>query len=109
MTEAHRLRPELFELTVELLDTLLRAERPKEALAVVEALRGPARAHGRVRLAEATAAYALGDEERVRRLLAEGIRVDGMREGEVSPDRLWLAVHPGKPVTPEYDFRMTED
>ncbi|MFI2733594.1 DUF5107 domain-containing protein [Streptomyces sp. NPDC018711] len=109
MTEAHRLRPELFELTVELLDTLLRAERPKEALAVVEALRGPARAHGRVRLAEAKAAYALGDEDRVRRLLAEGIRVDNMREGEVSLDRLWLAVHPGKPVPPEYDFRMTED
>ncbi|AJF70204.1 DUF5107 domain-containing protein [Streptomyces vietnamensis] len=109
MVEAHRLRPDLFELTVEVLDALLRAERPEEALAVVEALRGPARGHGRVRLAEAKAAYALGDEDRVRRLLAEGIRVDNMREGEVSLDRLWIAVHPGQPVPPEYDFRMTED
>ncbi|MFF5205789.1 DUF5107 domain-containing protein [Streptosporangium sp. NPDC000396] len=108
MAEAHRLRPDLRELTVEVLDSLLRAGRPAEALAVIEALPEPARGHGRVRLAEANAAHARGDDDRVRRLLAEGIRVDNMREGEVSLDTLWLAVHPGQPVPPAYDFRMSE-
>ncbi|MGW0767174.1 DUF5107 domain-containing protein [Streptomyces sp. NPDC002676] len=108
LAEAHRLRPGLRELTVEALDALLRADRPKAALAVIEALPEGVRDHGRIRLAEANAAHACGDDDRVRRLLAEGIRVDNMREGEVSLDTLWLAVHPGQPVPPAYDFRMSE-
>ncbi|MET9182329.1 DUF5107 domain-containing protein [Kitasatospora aureofaciens] len=108
MTEAHRLAPELRELTVEVLDALLRAGRPKAALTLIEALPESARDHGRMRLAEAQAAHACGDDDRVRRLLAEGIRVDNMREGEVSLDTLWLAVHPGRPVPAQYDFRMAE-
>ena len=31
-----------------------------------------------------------------------------MREGELSLDALWTAVHP-VPVPPAYDFRMSED
>ncbi len=108
LVEAHRLRPGLRELAVEALDALLRADRPKEALALIEDLPGATRAHGRIRLAEATAARACGDDDRVRRLLAEGIRVDNMREGEVSLDTLWRAVHPGRPLPPDYDFRMSE-
>ncbi|MFF4771677.1 hypothetical protein [Microtetraspora fusca] len=54
------------------------------------------------------AAHATGDDDRLRRLPTEGIRVDDIREGEVSLDRLWLAVHPGEPVPPGYDFRMSE-
>ncbi|MFJ8045983.1 DUF5107 domain-containing protein [Kitasatospora sp. NPDC096147] len=109
LAEAHRLRPGERALTVETLDALLAADRPTEALALVEALPGPVRAHGRIRLAEARAALATGDHDRVRRLLAEGVRVDNLREGEVSLDTLWLAVHPGQPVPPDYDFRMSED
>ncbi|MFB9369206.1 DUF5107 domain-containing protein [Kitasatospora albolonga] len=109
MAEAHQLRLDMVELGIETLDALLRADRPADALALVAALPHPARGHGRVRLAEATAAYALGDHELVRRLLAEGIRVDNMREGEVSLDALWLAVHPDLPVPPHYDFRMSEN
>lgn len=107
MAEAHQLRPGLRELTIEVLDTLLAADRVRAALALIKALPAATRAHGRIRLAEATAAHAAGDDDRVRRLLAEGIRVDNMREGEVSLDTLWLAVHPGEPVPPQYDFRMS--
>ncbi|GAA1963524.1 DUF5107 domain-containing protein [Kitasatospora viridis] len=106
--EAHLLRPALLELTIEALDSLLAAERPAEALKLIEGLPAVTRGHGRIRLAEANAAHATGDDDRVRRLLAEGIRVDNMREGEVSLDTLWQAVHPGEPVPPAYDFRMSE-
>ncbi|CAM5672044.1 hypothetical protein KAURM247S_04021 [Kitasatospora aureofaciens] len=108
MRSAHRLRPELRELTIETLDSLRRAERPAEALALIGELSPADRAHGRIRLAEAEAAYACGDDDRVRRLLAEGIQVDTMREGELSLDTLWLAVHPGTAVPPQYDFRMAD-
>ncbi|GAA2781143.1 DUF5107 domain-containing protein [Kitasatospora sp. CM 4170] len=108
MAEAHILRPDLRELTTEVLDALLRADRPKDVLAVIEPLPAAVRGNGRIRLAEAKAAHALGDDDHVRELLAEGIRVDNMREGEVSLDTLWLAVHPGRPVPPHYDFRMSE-
>ncbi|MEU0567180.1 DUF5107 domain-containing protein [Nonomuraea sp. NPDC005983] len=108
MLRAHRLRPDLLELTIEALDALLAAGRAEEALRVIGALPSADRGHGRVRLAEADAAYASGDHDRVRRLLAEGIRVDNLREGEVSLNTLWLAVHPGEPVPSAYDFRMSE-
>ncbi|TQF01397.1 hypothetical protein E6W39_03020 [Kitasatospora acidiphila] len=54
------------------------------------------------------ATHATGDGDRVRRLPAEGIRVDDRREGEASPDTRRLAVHPGRPVSPADDFRMAD-
>ncbi|MCM2415998.1 hypothetical protein [Streptomyces sp. RKAG290] len=91
-----------------MLDALLRAHRPAEALRTISALPAADREHGRIRLAEARAAHATGADNRVRELLAEGIHVDNMREGEVSLDALWLAVHPEQPVPRAYDFRMSE-
>ncbi|MCC9306030.1 DUF5107 domain-containing protein [Kitasatospora sp. RB6PN24] len=109
MAQAHQLRPDLLELTIEVLEALLRADQADQVLALIEELPPAHRAHGRIRLAEANAAHASGDDDRVRRLLAEGIQVDNMREGEISLDTLWLAVHPGQPVPPHYDFRMAGD
>ncbi|MER5639071.1 DUF5107 domain-containing protein [Kitasatospora sp. NPDC002227] len=106
--EAHEIAPSELPLTVEALDALLAADRAQAALELIGSLPATARAHGRIRLAEAKAAHAGGDDDLVRRLLAEGIRVDNMREGEVSLDTLWLAVHPELPVPPHYDFRMSE-
>ncbi|MDH6140087.1 hypothetical protein P3T35_002095 [Kitasatospora sp. GP30] len=34
--------------------------------------------------------------------------MDNVREGGVSLDTLWLAVHPGRPVPPAHDFRMPD-
>ncbi|MGK4585371.1 DUF5107 domain-containing protein [Kitasatospora sp. HPMI-4] len=108
MVSAHQLGDDLLELTIETLEALLRAERPAQALALIEELPPVQREHGRIRLAEANAAHTSGDDDRVRRLLTEGIQVDNMREGEVSLDTLWLAVHPARPVPPQYDFRMAD-
>ncbi|GAA1963125.1 DUF5107 domain-containing protein [Catenulispora subtropica] len=104
---AHRLQPGLRELTVETLQALLAAERAGEALEVVAGLGADDRDHGRVRLHTAQAALAVGDLERVRTLVDEGISVDNLQEGEASLDTLWLAVYPDRPVPREYDFRMT--
>lgn len=109
LLEAHRLRPDLRELTIELLQALIASDRPAEALEVVAALADPDRDHGRIRLCTAQAALAVGDLDRVRRLLDAGITVDNLREGETALDTLWLAVHPGEPVPPAYDFRMSSD
>jgi hypothetical protein len=107
IAEAHALRPAIRELTIETLEVLLVAGRAGEALAVIEALSPEDRAIGRIRLLEAKAALGFGATERVARLLAEGISVDNLREGELSLDALWLAVHPDEPVPANYDFRMS--
>jgi hypothetical protein len=107
VAEAHSLRPGLRELTVETVEALLTADRAGEALSVIEALSADDGAHGRIRLLEAKSALGIGDQERVSHLLTEGISVDNLKEGELSLDALWLAVHPDEPVPAEYDFRMS--
>ncbi|MER7558135.1 DUF5107 domain-containing protein [Nocardioides sp. NPDC126508] len=109
LLEAHRLRPDLRELTIELLQALIASDRPAEALEVIDSLADTDRDHGRIRLSTAQAAFAVGDLDRVRTLLDEGITVDNLREGEAALDTLWLAVHPGEPVPAAYDFRMAPD
>ncbi|MFI6595848.1 DUF5107 domain-containing protein [Nonomuraea sp. NPDC050536] len=125
LLEAHTRAPRLAELTIETLTALLAGERSTEALALIDALDQDQRALGRIRLQEAQAALATGDLERASGLLAEGIEVHNLREGEVSLDAIWFGYHErrlagGGPVTPEiaervrrehplperYDFRM---
>ncbi|GAA4049488.1 DUF5107 domain-containing protein [Nonomuraea soli] len=97
---AHRLDPASPELAAEALEALVADGRTEVALAVIEGL--PYRDLGRFRLIAARA----GDEGSARQLLAEGIEVDDLREGEDSLDRLWLRLHPGEPVPAVYDFRI---
>ncbi|MEZ0115351.1 hypothetical protein ABH920_009386 [Catenulispora sp. EB89] len=104
---AHRLQPDLRELTIEALQALLAADRAAEALDLIAASSVADREHGRIRLYHAQAALTTGDIDQVRRLLDEGITVDNLQEGEASLDLLWLAAHPDLPVPPEYDFRMS--
>jgi Domain of unknown function (DUF5107) len=108
MTRAHQLRPDLRALAAEALDALLDAGQGAQALDLIRALNTADRAHGRIRLAEAWASHACGDDDRARQLLSEGIQVDNMREGELSLGDLWRAVYPGRPVPPAYDFSMAE-
>ncbi|ACQ79601.1 TPR repeat-containing protein [Beutenbergia cavernae DSM 12333] len=61
---------------------------------------------GRLRLLEARAAVVAGDSERAARILADGVVVPDLREGETSLSDLWALVHPGEPMPAEYDFRM---
>jgi hypothetical protein len=128
LLSAHRSAPGIRSLTIETVQALLAACQPDEVLAVVDDL-GPAdRSDGRIRAAEAWAAVERGDLDRAGGLLADGIELADLREGERSLDELWFAYHEARaaaetghpvdqatrerirrahPLPPAYDFRMT--
>lgn len=125
---AHAAGPGCVPLTVETCAALLKAARPRDALAVITRLDPVDRAHGRIRFLEAQAALDARELDTVARILDEGIEVSDLREGERSIDALWFAYHEQRisaaegaaiddafrarirrdfPVPPHYDFRMT--
>ncbi|HEY8454531.1 MAG TPA: DUF5107 domain-containing protein [Actinopolymorphaceae bacterium] len=106
LRDAHSLAPHVWQLTVETVTALRRADRAAEALAILDALPQPQRQHGRVRLSEAQTAVAAGDRDRAARLLADGIEVADIREGENALAELWKQVYPDRPLPAEYDFGM---
>ena len=77
--------------------------------ALVAALAPSMRARGRIRLLEAWAALGAGDLGRVDAILAAGLEIADLREGERSIDQLWRAAFPDRDVPAEYDFRMVAD
>ena len=110
---AGRLRPDLLPLTVELLELLLDAGDPAEALTVVAGTSGSQRADGRLRFAEARAALAVGDLDRVSAIIEAGLEIADIREGETSLTAFWDAyqdaLRPGRerePLPRALDFRM---
>ncbi|MFF5207689.1 DUF5107 domain-containing protein [Streptosporangium sp. NPDC000396] len=106
LLEAHALAPGLHPLTVETLTTLIAADRPGDALNLIDSLRSPD--HGRIRLLEAQAALKAGDRDRAGRLLEGHLTVPDLREGEDSLDELWFAYHGADAELPAaYDFRMS--
>ncbi|MFI6392798.1 DUF5107 domain-containing protein [Nonomuraea sp. NPDC050540] len=108
LQEAHARAPGLRPLTVETLTALVAADRPAAALTLIEVLPAAERAHGRIRLLEAQAALAAGDRARARHILAEGLVVPDLREGENTLDELWFACHgETRALPPDYDFRMS--
>ncbi|WP_214106644.1 DUF5107 domain-containing protein [Acrocarpospora catenulata] len=128
MHRAHRLAPRLRPLTVEALVALLAADRPADALALIDRLDLDDRRHGRIRLLECRAALDLGDLRRAKILLDTGIVVDDLREGEEIFDTLWWTYHEKRaaagrgvldpaarvrirrehPLPCRYDYRMNE-
>jgi tetratricopeptide (TPR) repeat protein len=107
------LMPDLPQLRVEAIEALIAAGRLPEAIALARAA-PPSSFAGRFRFLEARAALLHGDVGRAEAILAGGLEVADLREGEVSLSDLWLAVHrapPGaagaRPDVPfVYDFRL---
>jgi tetratricopeptide (TPR) repeat protein len=109
---AHALAPVERALTVEAMQALVDADRPDEALALLEGVPTPVRAHGRVRLLELRAALRAGDLDRAGTILDSDLVVDDLREGEDSLADLWEDFHRARGTTPvpplpsRLDFRM---
>ncbi|WP_214322869.1 DUF5107 domain-containing protein [Nonomuraea sediminis] len=110
LARAHRLLPGYRQLTAETLAALISAGRAAEALRLVDELDPAQRANGRIRYYECRAAVEAGEIGRAAGLLAEGIEIDDLREGEDSLDTLWFAYQHAadstEPLPERYDFRM---
>ena len=107
------LMPDLPQLRVEAIEALIAADRLAEAIALAQTA-PPSSFAGRFRFLEARAAVLHGDHGRAESILAGGLEIADLREGEVSLSDLWLAVHRAPPVAagaqPDvpfiYDFRL---
>lgn len=108
---AHALMPGNWQLTVEALRALLAAGRAGQALRLIDALDDPQRGHGRIRFHECRAALATGDPDRAGRILAAGLEIVDLREGEDSLDALWAdyqrATGSDAALPDDLDFRMS--
>ncbi|MEO6998068.1 MAG: DUF5107 domain-containing protein [Terracoccus sp.] len=88
---ASRLSPDLLPLTLELLEVLLDAGEPAEALLLVADAPESQRTNGRMRFAEARAALATGDLAAVAAIIEAGLEIADIREGETSLTTFWGA------------------
>jgi tetratricopeptide (TPR) repeat protein len=104
-SRARELLPDSRPLATELLQMLLDADRPEDALAVVDTLPEAVRRHGRTRLQEAQAHAATGATERADALLSDLV-VEDLAEGETVIGDLWSRLHPNTEIPPHLDFRM---
>ena len=107
------LMPDVPQLRVEAIEALIAADRLAEAIALAQTA-PPSSFAGRFRFLEARAAVLHGDNGRAESILAGGLEIADLREGEVSLSDLWLAVHRAPPgaagAQPDvpfiYDFRL---
>jgi hypothetical protein len=110
---ALELRPDQAQLRVEAVEALIAAGHLPEAIALARAA-PPSSFAGRFRFLEARAALLSGDAGCAGSILAGGLEVADLREGEASLSDLWLAVQRATPgaagTRPEvpfvYDFRL---
>jgi tetratricopeptide (TPR) repeat protein len=84
------LRGDLAPLRRELVDVLLAAGDGVQAGAVIEAASAEQRRLGRFRLAEIRAALLTGDLDHAGRILAEGVVLPDVREGEPTLHEVWF-------------------
>jgi hypothetical protein len=107
------LMPDIPQLRVEAIEALIAADRLAEAIALAQRA-PPSSFAGRFRFLEARAAVLHGDHGRAESILAGGLEIADLREGEASLSDLWLAVHGAPPgaagAQPDvpfiYDFRL---
>ena len=107
------LMPDLPQLRVEAIEALIATDRLAEAIALAQTA-PPSSFAGRFRFLEARAAVLHGDNGRAESILAGGLEIADLREGEVSLSDIWLAVHRAPPgaagAQPDvpfiYDFRL---
>jgi hypothetical protein len=100
--------PTCLPLLVEATDQLLAAGRPAACLARISAAPDEIAAHGRVVLQRVRGLLADGQGDAARTLLAAGIEVPDLREGETL-GALWRAAFGDRPLPYRYDFRMRPD
>ncbi len=117
----------ILPLAVECGKILIQAERWEDFARFYQRLSQPIQKHGRMLAMDAQVSVELGDFERAQSLLASGIVVDDMREGEVLLSDIWIRLHMKRlsqlehipeddelrarvlreyPVPEELDFRM---
>lgn len=105
--QACALAPGLLPLTVERLRVMLEQGDHTGALTVIESLPAHLRSAGRIRLAEARAAVGCGDLARCGRLLAEGLELADIREGDGVLHDTWFDYHAA--VTARREGREVDD
>jgi predicted Zn-dependent protease len=113
---AVRLAPGYARLVAECGKALIDSGQSARWLALLEDLPPATRAIGRIRMLEARAALDVGDLDRVPALLAEGLLIHDLREGETEPTRLWfayqqqrLAAEEGVPIDDRLEQRVRRD
>lgn len=105
---ATRLDPATRGLLTEHVSLLLSADRPADALQVIEAATPTLRDHGRTRLLSARALHALGRDADATAQLTD-LEVPDLAEGDRAIGDLWRQVCPDRPVPAHLDFSMTGD
>lgn len=128
--EAHRLKPALLPLTIEMGRELIAAGRSQDWLNMLPELSEADRLAGRIRLLEGQAALATKDFARAEQIFSAPFVFDDYREGERSLSDLWYQLHEERlrltenvpvddelrrrvhrdfPLPKAFDFRMTDD
>ena len=128
LTRALQLAPDLRQLKTDLLEALLEAGRPAEALAHIDALSEAERLIGRICLLEIQASLAVGDLDRASAIFATNFVVADLREGDDILEELWYElqlrlvtgashiaidddlrerIRRERPIPTNYDFRMS--
>jgi hypothetical protein len=97
--------PGCLPLLIEASDHLLRVDRPADCLRLVDDAPLGLATHGRVLLQRVRAYLACGEKASAQELLATGIEVPDLREGETL-DRLWREAYGDRELPTGYDFRL---
>lgn len=105
-TAARALDPGDRTLVTELLTLLLDDGRLDAADVVLDELPDEVATHGRTRLLAARCAALRGDAVSADAQLV-GLEVEDLAEGGRDIEEVWALVHPGEPLPPHLDFRMS--